>query len=210
MSVINQIAVRNLVVKSVGSLYADNVYCDNEMTTMTLSLKNLTSDILISGNTVNCITLNVSNALTSNTIVTNSIKSNTYLNLPSASTVTKGVVQLEDTITSTSTITAPTSKALSLVQRNVEIAHAAANRWVTAPGSSNMTYNAGFIGIGTNLPVSTLHVFGEVQVSQGNYLVKEGKVCIGTGPVMNGYKLQLYGDVYIAGNLYITGDVFQV
>lgn len=209
---LNTLSVRNLVVRSVGDLYVDNIECENDIQTSTLNANNVTSDILITGKSIACESLDVSNALLATTIESKtSIRARTYLDLPTASTVTKGIVQLDNSYTSTSTITAPTSNALKLVQDNVNIVSASANRWKTTPGTANMTYVEGNIGIGTTLASSTLHVLGEITVQRGNFLLRDGRMCIGTDPnVVTGYKIQVCGDVYIDGNIYVTGNVYQV
>lgn len=207
---INSLNVRNLIVKSVGDLYANNVYCTNEMTSDTLTLNTLTSNVSIDANSIQSSSLTITGYMNATTIMTNSITSNIYLNLPEATTVTKGVIKLDDSFTSDSRITAPTSNALYKLQQNVEMVNIIANRWVQSPGSSNLTYTTGFVGIGVQVPLSTLHVLGEVQITGGNFFVKNGTMCIGSEPVITGYKLQVRGDVFIDGNIYITGNIYQV
>lgn len=88
---------------------------------------------------------------------TGSVYALNYLNLPEATTSKSGIVRLVDSVTDTSTILAPTAKAL---KQTYDLALSASSQWIT--NGSNIYYNSN-VGIGVSSPAAKLEVSGNIR-----------------------------------------------
>lgn len=177
---IDSVRVRNLHVNTINLLSINELIVNSSIQTDTIQSSTMHATNSLTAGTITCTDLSAESIQSTGTVTCASLTSTNYFGLPEANIATKGIVRLDDTTTSISTTTAPTSRALtSLIQQVTSLA-ASTVRWAYSYG--RLYYMGGPVGIGTRTPTSSLHVDGDVKIENGN--------------------LHVYGDVYLHGNIY--------
>lgn len=77
--------------------------------------------------------------------------------------------------------------------------------WVQSGNSLYPVLDTVNIGIGTQNPLSRLHLKGDA-TTQANLYVETGRIGIGVNPETSSYKLDVQGNTNIQGNANISGN----
>ena len=212
---IENLKVRNLFINHIDWLEVYNIQASNEIVSKLVTADTITSAVSITGKNISCNRIDLVQGGTINvpgTVTSNVLSAQTFIGLPVATIGTSGLVTLDDSYTSSSRTTVPTSNALYQVKQQVDEARSRSDRWVTQYGK--LSYSLGNVGIGTTNPSALLNTFGgDVRIDRGNIFVTDPTAWIVVGsnaPARSEYKLDVTGDIFVNGNIYISGNIIQV